>query len=63
MGVLTRPRRGRLLGPSSFDGHVGAGEGGDVVLIGVGGGGVVLAAVEEVKANGLPKSEVFASDR
>src|ERR1700733_10746835 len=36
-----------------FNGDVGGGEGGDVVLVGIGGGGVVLAAVEEMEANGL----------
>ena len=42
-----------VLGGFGLDGDVGGGEGGDVVLVGIGGGGVVLAAVEEMETDGL----------
>ena len=42
-----------VFGGFGLDGDVGGGEGGDVVLVGVGGGGVVLATVDEMEADGL----------
>ena len=41
------------VGGDCFDGDVGGGKGGDIVLVGVGGGGVVLATVEEMQTDGL----------
>ena len=52
MGVLTRPRWASS-GVSDLDGDVGGGEGGDVVLVGIVGRGLVLAAVEQMKTDGL----------
>ena len=42
-----------VFGGLGLDGDVGGGEGGDVVLVGVGGGGGVLATVEEMETDGL----------
>ena len=47
---------GVLLG-AGLDGEVGGGEGGDVVLVGVVGRGLVLAAVEEMETDGLGVGE------
>ncbi len=51
---------GVLLG-AGFDGDVGGGEGGDVVLVGIVGVGLMLAAVEEMEAEGLGVGGVAGS--
>ncbi len=51
--VGIEPAEVGVFGGFGFDGNIGSGEGGDVVLVGVVGGGVMLASVDEVEADGL----------
>ncbi len=53
MGVLRRREVRVFFLLAGLHGQLGGGEGGDVVLAGVGGGDVVAAAVGEVEAEGL----------